>query len=650
MQKWIAAALVVVAATASSCGKKKDSTVASDAGKPAATGSTTPGAAAAGARADVTSALWAYAPANASFGLVLGDGVGNRVRLSAKAMFEEVGARPIGAIVTGKLAELRKDIGFDPLDEAGWKSVGLDPSKGFAIFVDLSQATGKDKERPVMVLPVVDRAAFRVLAKAKVETVDGKEVDTLDGGVRCLPVADRYFCAKELADIDAATKPHDSKLAAAVKALPADARGDLELYADVTTMPDFAAQTQKMAMFGKIETTGLALRVENDGFLLRGWTKGAVDGPVGTALRAGAPRADFASQTGGAATVMRFTMDPKFLFQAVPAQLPLGGVDLRTDLVDQLTGEFQFVSAGKGLIAGTILAGVEDTAKVTGALKSVCAIGKASIGQKQSPITRLDLDDKGCKGEISLAQFEKQMAMTVPPIPFSLAVEGKLLVLRVGDVDPARAAGNAADDAGSGETRALLATPATFMAWSRSTDLDLDAVPSRLVTELKKQEATALLFDAISYLGLTVYESGLGVTVSGDGASLLLRVTTFGGDPAEARAAYLAALDKRKAGDRAGYLAALGEVAKKFPATKFGKRARLEAEGTPVMGPGAAILAGALATFAARAASSFDFEGTTIPEDQIPKMQEGTTPPPAGGSGFGKKEAAPEPAPAPATP
>ena len=53
-----------------------------------------------------------------------------------------------------------------------------------------------------------------------------------------------------------------------------------------------------------------------------------------------------------------------------------------------------------------------------------------------------------------------------PVFPFDLKVDGKQIVLVLGDVDPARLAGNAADDAGSYETHAMLAQPATFVSWS----------------------------------------------------------------------------------------------------------------------------------------------------------------------------------------
>ena len=634
MKRWIMAAVML--STAVACGSKKKDENKAPAPGTAVAGKVDDAKTTAPPRTDVTSSLWAFAPEGAVLGIVLGDGVGGKARLTAKALIEDLAARPVGAHVTAALAEVRKDAGFDPLDEAGWKTMGIDPSKGFAVFLN----PGKDKEadqQPIMILPVVDRAAFLVKTKGKKETVDGKEVDRIEDDLVCAPASDRYICAKKPADIDAVAKAHDSKLAAAVKALPPEARGDLELYALVSAIPDAADELEEMKQqVGKVETAGLSLRLESDGFTLHGWARGAFDGPVGTAMRSIAPRADFVSKTGNAATVARYTISPQLMFKDAPASIPLGGVDVRKNLLDQLTGEMQFVSAGRGLVAGHILLGIEDAAKVTEAVKSLCAVGKTSIGQaKDNPISKLDLGDKGCKGELSFGMFEKQAGVTLPVLPFSLAVEDKLLALSFGDVDPARMAGNAADDAGSPETRAMLSGPASMVSWSRAIDIDVDALPGTFVAELKKQEPMLLALDVLDWLGSNVYEMGFAATIAPDVASMTMRVTTFTGDPAEARAGYVAALQKRKAGDRPGYSAALTELAGKYPGTRVGKRAKLESEGSPVMGPGTAIAAaGFAAYFVARQVKSA-FEGVPAVEPPPPPEAKPVKP------GFGGKKDAP---------
>src|SRR5262249_4071481 len=60
----------------------------------------------------------------------------------------------------------------------------------------------------------------------------------------------------------------------------------------------------------------------------------------------------------------------------------------------------------------------------------------------------------------------------------------------------------------------------------------------------------------------------------------------------DARAALEAAYEKRVAGDRPGYLAALGDLEKKFPGTLAAHRAKLERTGQPMIGPLIGVAAG----------------------------------------------------------
>jgi hypothetical protein len=600
MRRWSSVAIALAMTCASlvyggGCGKKKTAAkTAGDAGAASAVG----GPAAPAPHPDVSSALWAFAPADAKFGFVVGDGVGEKARLTVKAIVDDIGTRSFAAPVQAALAQARKELEFDPLDPAGWKSIGIDINKGFATFMAPPNPKSKEPEHPIMVLPVVDREAFRKKTKGKTETIDGKEVDRIEDDLVCMPVADRYVCAKNVADIATASGKHDSPIASAALAVPAEARGDLELYADLAGIPEAQDELAQLAPFGKLDAVGFGARLEPDGFSMRGWSKGAVDGPIGKGLIAATPRADFTGKTGNAASVMRMRIDPKLFLEQAPKSIPLGGVDLRTDLVDQLTGDLQVVTAGKGLIAGTIVLGIEDAAKVTGALKSVCAVAKAAIGQKDNPVTKLDIGDAGCKGELDFARLEKNLKLV---LPMDLKVEGKLLVITVGDVDPARLAGNAADDAVTAETRAMLAAPATFVAWSRAFDTDYDALPSMFTAEMKKDPNAGVMMDVGNWMASSVYELGLATVVQADGSSIVLRLTTFAGDPPEARTAYQAALSKRTGGDRAGYQAALADIAKKWPTSRIGKRARLEAEGTPVLGPASALAGAGMAAYLAKA-------------------------------------------------
>jgi hypothetical protein len=96
----------------------------------------------------------------------------------------------------------------------------------------------------------------------------------------------------------------------------------------------------------------------------------------------------------------------------------------------------------------------------------------------------------------------------------------------------------------------------------------------------------------LSWSGSQAYDVAAGVNVSSSGVKVLIHATSFESDAADARAALEAAFDKRVAGDRAGYIAALGDIEKKFPTSLAARRAKLERVGTPVVGPVMGVIAG----------------------------------------------------------
>jgi hypothetical protein len=275
--------------------------------------------------------------------------------------------------------------------------------------------------------------------------------------------------------------------------------------------------------------------------------------------------------------------------------MPAGPLDARKDGLEQLTGEFSMVTAGTGLAAGAILIGVKDGPKMTASVKNVCGLGMAFAGKPDSPVAKLDVHDTGCKGEISLAMLEKEVGFTVPNFPFELKVDGNVLIVRIGQLDLTKLAAAPGDDAGSWETSQMLGGPATFVAWSRGLDFDVGQLPPKLQEMMGRMPEAQQAMDFWSWVAATVYETGFALSVNEDGATAVLRVTTFSGDPDEATAAYKAAREKRKAGDRAGYSAAMAEIAKKWPGSKTGKRAAIA--DAPLVGPGGALVVGGMVSF-----------------------------------------------------
>jgi hypothetical protein len=119
--------------------------------------------------------------------------------------------------------------------------------------------------------------------------------------------------------------------------------------------------------------------------------------------------------------------------------------------------------------------------------------------------------------------------------------------------------------------------------------VDLGAMPAKLLEIVSKEKEWPMIQDLYAWIGGKFYEAGMALAVKPDQVSAELRITTFAQDPPEAVAAYRGALDKRGAGDRDGWKAGLEEVAKKWPTSRVGRRAKLEAAGSPMAGPGGGV-------------------------------------------------------------
>src|SRR5262249_50949814 len=81
-----------------------------------------------------TSALSAVPPADATLGFVIGDGAGTRVLTTWAGMLTKLQGKPFAKKTVAQLEELRKEAGFDIFSPEGYKSKGIDISKGFAVF------------------------------------------------------------------------------------------------------------------------------------------------------------------------------------------------------------------------------------------------------------------------------------------------------------------------------------------------------------------------------------------------------------------------------------------------------------------------------------------------------------------------------------
>ncbi len=532
-----------------------------------------------------TASLWAMAPANATWGVVVGDGVFPRLVEAANGLSKDLDGKPWAKKLLDQVAQARKEAPFDFLDTKAWATVGADPQKGFAIFF------GPDNDEPIIaVVPVANREAFRKTLGLTAEKVGDREYDGKGDKGRCTEASGRYVCGETAGTVDAALKSHDSALAAAVKALPPEARGDFEYYADVSKSPVLQKGIAETP-FAKTAVAGASLRLEPDGTTLRFWGKG--DYAEIAKLYGGAPPPpELAGLTAGAQTVMRWKVDPATMTGQMPANMPAGDVDLRADLVDQLTGDFELVTAGKGLVGGAFIVKIKDAARVKKAITAVCA------ELKQLPmIANPKVDDNGCAGDIDVTKDQPDL----PIVRVGVTLAGNVVVITMGDVNPGTLKGSVTADLISAEAKEILGGAQTMALWSRSLDVDVSGLPKKLAQTLTENDEVSRIITASNWFGSQVAEAALGANVTPTGAQIVVRVVTFAGDPPEARAAYLAALDKRAAGDAAGYAAAMAEIETKYAGALVGRRAKLERGGRAVLGPPTAMMAaGAAFYFMAR--------------------------------------------------
>ena len=543
-----------------------------------------------------TNALWALAPADATFGVVIADGVGPRVLDIVNRARKQLEGKPFAKKVLDEFATWPTKAGFDVFDPAACKTQGWDIGQGLAVF------GGNSAEPLLFVMPVAD---IHVVQKNVTDLQDGTFEKVGDREIFkgkkavCTTFGERYACAQTLEALDAAFKPHDSPLAQAVKALPAEARGDLEGYVDIAKTKDIASEMDDIKQFGDFTTAGGAIRIDKPGMNMYLWANGALT-PMATSFAAAPPPAEFAGMTGNATTVLRAKIDPKLLLAQVPADAPIGAfgaVDLRKDLLEKLTGDIQVVTAGKGLLAGALMFKVSDPAPVKKVIAAVCEEVKRP--QQGLPISGVVAKEDSCTGEISLAMLKDAIGAELPPYKFHLAVAGNVFLIVLGDLDPASLKGSVVDEVGSPEARQALSGAQSFVVWSRGMTFDLGALPKELHDKLAAQADVADALALMNWSGSQVYDFSMAAGLTPTGVKMTVHSTAMDADPADVRAAHQAAFDKRLSGDRAGYTAAMAEIEKKFPASLAARMARLERVGTPLAGPVLGLVgAGGAAFFA----------------------------------------------------
>ena len=146
---------------------------------------------------------------------------------------------------------------------------------------------------------------------------------------------------------------------------------------------------------------------------------------------------------------------------------------------------------------------------------------------------------------------------------------------------------------GGDAARRALAGAEALVAFTRSPMLGPEVSPAKAFKALVPlvDERTMALIDLWDEIGARIYQAFATARVGPDGVVVSGDVTTFAGDPAEVRAAYEAALQRRTAGDEGGYKAALASIEERFPGTRAARRAAEVRGGAPYLGAGVLLFA-----------------------------------------------------------
>ena len=504
------------------------------------TSETSPATGAAAAPADPAperdgSALWKLAPAGTEAGVVVADGAGVELHRAFIAVASSLETLPMGAALIAELRSETAPLGVDPLRIDGLGGLGLDLSRGAAVFF-----AGGD---PLVVLPVGDRAAF----VAKLEGKSEGAIDRFDDQV-CKLEGDRYLCAKTAAALEA-WKPAAQRLDAG---WPAAMRGSIEVQLTGSTLANEAVE----GLMSRADRLRAAVQLQRGAALVRVSIDGAVkpmfrtgETPLATAALASAPAGILVGHLGAGIAAIKADMSPQRLDSPGP-----GGMTMR-QMLDSLSGEIVGIAPAGSPARGFVELGLTNP-KPARALVSACGIMPLPEG-----ITAEPLENGGCRVTVS----ELGRSITV-----DLEVGERALVASVG--------GGAREGKGGQPLPAYLGGQrwlgALFMRGSIAAALDPQLAPGIDQMVAGSEEAQVAI-----WAGVHLTELGLGLRSDDAGVHGFLRVATTWANPDPVVNALEPLLLRMARGDLAA-AAGVRELAGKHPGTPLAEAVGTGAGGT----------------------------------------------------------------------
>jgi hypothetical protein len=524
-----------------------------------------------GAPRESVESIWDLAPTDASLGAVFHEHAIAKAFTLWASLKQHASARP------KRKTKKQEPPAPDALPKLAtaddWARAGLDTSLEAAVFA------WPDRERGgLIVVPMRDRALFRTAFRATTRTDGAREIDTLPNGYSCVIAAERFLCAKSLQDIDAAAAPHSSKVAYGGEHLGPDDTGDVEIFA-TKNAPQIAGMVEAAKDYGKVSAGITSIRIREDGAALRVHVPGLMVSQVAKSLAGAAPPSD-KPPAAGADSVIHVHIDPVAMASEDKDLDP----EEKHELLEQLTGDMEATTSGKGLFGAHAELEIKDEARVLAYIKKKCA---ESAGKLISDYRNVTVTDRGCK-----AEFDPKLVVVSilrEPIPISSEVSNHKLILTAGN-GRAPAPNEHTLNSVIPESDAMFALmdPEAIVAFTQSPflgpDIGAGAEFSKISSLVKDEVADGI--DDFNDIAAHVAQAHVSGRVEEDGVVMSAGFVTFQRDPPEVRAAYESALTARAANDINAYHARLAEIERRYPKSLAARRAAAVRTTGPLLGAG----------------------------------------------------------------
>ncbi|MCP4449601.1 MAG: hypothetical protein GY811_30360 [Myxococcales bacterium] len=316
-------------------------------------------------------ALWALAPSDTAVGMVVAPGTTLRLYEMAEELLRVVEARPLGREATREAREKMGELPFNVFDSAAFGSAGIHLGQGAALFLD-------SKENVTIVLPVSNRDKFRSFSDAVEHTANGRSFDKLGDGFYCTNEKSLYVCMETPEQLTNLLEAGLSSFSEKVYALPASYRGDAEMVMDVAAFGaiDGEIDEELDELFSEIGLIAGVLQMDAGSMTARLWLQGKPRGDMKAVVDASTEVGGLSAEIAGLvpSTLMRMIVPMQMVADEVREQTLPGGLSLKRDIVQKMTGEFVAYAPSSKSPWGRFALGITEAEGFRGLLNMGCTM------------------------------------------------------------------------------------------------------------------------------------------------------------------------------------------------------------------------------------------------------------------------------------